>query len=243
MKELVGDTPVMSLGEANRITNFIEEHNIKDILELGFAHGVSTCYLAAALSRIQGGTIVTIDRETARQREPNIETLLARVGECDRVKFLYEATSYTWRLMKFLEESHFPTFDMCYIDGAHTWFVDGFAFYLVNLLLKPGGWIIFDDLNWTFANSPSLKNTEGVIRMPQDEKTTPQVRKVYELLVKPHPDYHNFLVDGKWAFAQKKDNKFTISHEREIIVEKIIQKEYFGLGQFFKQAVKKIFKP
>jgi len=204
VKELVGDTPLMSLYQANRLTAFMAEHAVQNVLELGFAHGVSTCYMAAALARFGSGSIVTIDLESARQREPNIEELLARVGQSGRVTVYFEPTSYTWRLMKFLEEERRPAFDLCYIDGAHNWFVDGFAFFLVHLLLKPGGWIIFDDLDWTYATSPSLAHTERVRRMPEDERTTPQVRKVYELLVKSHPQYHNFRVENGWAYAQKK---------------------------------------
>lgn len=204
VKELVGDTSHMSLYQANRLTAFMAEHAVQNVLELGFAHGVSTCYMAAALARFGSGSIVTIDLESARQREPNIEELLARVGQSGRVTVYFEPTSYTWRLMKFLEEERRPAFDLCYIDGAHNWFVDGFAFFLVHLLLKPGGWIIFDDLDWTYATSPSLAHTERVRRMPEDERTTPQVRKVYELLVKSHPQYHNFRMENGWAYAQKK---------------------------------------
>jgi len=204
VKELIGDTSHMSLYQANRLTAFMAEHAVQNVLELGFAHGVSTCYMAAALARFGSGSIVTIDLESARQREPNIEELLARVGQSGRVTVYFEPTSYTWRLMKFLEEERRPAFDLCYIDGAHNWFVDGFAFFLVHLLLKPGGWIIFDDLDWTYATSPSLAHTERVRRMPEDERTTPQVRKVYELLVKSHPQYHNFRMENGWAYAQKK---------------------------------------
>jgi len=214
VKELVGDTLHMSLYQANRLTAFMAEHAVQNVLELGFAHGVSTCYMATALARFGSGSIVTIDLESARQREPNIEELLARVGQSGRVTVYFEPTSYTWRLMKFLEEERRPAFDLCYIDGAHNWFVDGFAFFLVHLLLKPGGWIIFDDLDWTYATSPSLAHTERVRRMPEDERTTPQVRKVYELLVKSHPQYHNFRMENGWAYAQKKCDSVSELRER-----------------------------
>lgn len=241
VKKIVGNTPCMGFDQANCITDFIEKHQIRDILELGFAHGVSTSYMAAALSRTLGGSIIAIDNNSALEREPNIETLLSQVGELERVTIYYEPTSYTWRLMKFLEEDPQPKFDLCYLDGAHNWFVDGFAFYLVHLLLKPGGWIIFDDLDWSYAAS-SLKHEEWVQKMPKDEQETPQIRKIYELLVKKHPDFCNFYVQDDWAFAQKREQSSSDVVEREIIVEKVIQKEYFGIGQFLKLVVKKMFK-
>ena len=94
VKRIVGNTPHMTFSQANRITTFINEHNIRNILELGFAHGVATSYMAAALSRFKGGSIVAIDRENARRHKPDIETLLARIGETDLVDIYYEPTSY-----------------------------------------------------------------------------------------------------------------------------------------------------
>jgi predicted O-methyltransferase YrrM len=242
IKQIVGDTPNMTLEQAVSLTSFIEKYKIRNILELGFGHGVSTSYIAAALSRNGEGSIITIDKVKARQRKPNIETLLNKVGESDRVTIYYEPTSYTWRLMKFLEQEPQPKFDLCYIDGAHNWFVDGFAFYLVNLLLKPGGWIIFDDLDWTYNESPGLKDSEFVKNMPDEERETPQVRKVYELLVKKHPDFCKFKVEGDWAYTQKCNTTENKSSERKIIVEKIIQKEYYGMGHFLEKVVQKVFK-
>ncbi|BAZ46528.1 hypothetical protein NIES4102_35640 [Chondrocystis sp. NIES-4102] len=198
VKEIVGDLPYMSLKQASIIAEFIQQHQISNILELGFFHGVSTCYLAAALEEIGGGSIVTIDLHSAKQRQPNIEMLLAKCGYLDRVDFYYEPVSYNWRLMKLIEENRI-TFDLCYLDGGHDWYNTGYAFFLVDKLLQPGGWIIFDDLDWTMEHL----NTPWALKKPLEERVTPQVRKVWELLVKPHPNYHNFRQQGSWGYAQK----------------------------------------
>ena len=206
IKAIVGDTPHMSLDQADKITRFVAEHRFESILELGFRHGVSTCYMAATLSKLGRGSIVTIDLESARTAQPNIEELLTQVGERERVKVFYEPTSYTWRLMKFLEQDPLPSFDFCYLDGAHNWFVDALAFTLVDRVLRPGGWIIFDDVDWTYATSPALSKTEWVQNMPADERETPQVQKIFDLLVKTHPNYHHFRLEDGWAYAQKQDS-------------------------------------
>lgn len=190
------------------------------------------------------GHITTIDLEVAKKREPNIECLLTKLGLLEKVSIYYEPTSYTWRLMKFLEERPRRQFDLCYIDGPHSWFVDGFGFFLVDLLLKEGGWIIFDDLYWTFSESPALGKTDWVKEMPEDERTTPQILKIYELLVKPNFGYHNFQTIDGWAFAQKKSAFRTDQKDREIVVERVfqtqIQKEYYGIGWFLFQLARKI---
>jgi predicted O-methyltransferase YrrM len=244
VKRLVGDTPFMSLSQADVLTSFMEEHAVENVLELGFAHGVSTCYIAAALGRIGNGHVVAIDLEKAQEGTPNVHELLTRTGQSERVTVYFEPTSYNWRLMKLLEQEPRPMFDLCYLDGAHSWFVDGLAFYLVHLLLRPGGWIVFDDLEWTYANSPALRDAEFVRMMPEDERNTPQVRKVYELLVKSHPEYHNFRIQSGWAYAQKKSQSPGATQEREVVIEEVvkIQKEHYSFGELIRSVGRKLLK-
>jgi predicted O-methyltransferase YrrM len=205
----VNGIPHMTLDQGQAMTNFILENKFQNILELGFRHGVSTCYMAGALDELGQGRITTIDLANARNATPNVESLLTSLGLRDFVTIHYEPTSYTWRLMKMLEEGSTEKFDFCYVDGAHNWFVDGFAFFLVDRFLAPGGWIIFDDLDWSYALSPSMRNTDIVKSMPQEEREIPQVRKVYELLVKHHPSYGDFTIKDGWAYARKKFNTST----------------------------------
>jgi predicted O-methyltransferase YrrM len=219
--------PHMSIAQARAITDVILENRFQNILELGFRHGVSTCYMAGALDELGTGHVTTIDLLNAREVEPNIDHLLGDLGLARYVTVFYEPTSYIWRLMKMLEEDPSPRLDFCYIDGAHNWFTDGFAFFLVDRLLKPGGMIIFDDLDWTYKSSPTLRHTQKVDRMPQEEKSTPQVRRVYELLVKPHPAYGEFMEKDGWAYARKRSVEFEGRCDevrREVVYQRV------GLG-------------
>jgi len=239
IRERVKSIPYMSVTQTETITDVILENQFQNILELGFGHGVSTCYLAGAVDDLGRGTITTIDLISAREAEPNIEHLLGSLGLSKYVTIFYEPTSYIWRLMKMLEESPSPRFDFCFLDGAHDWFVDGFAFFLVDRLLKPGGLIIFDDLDWTYESSPTLKDTQRVKRMPQDEKSTPQLRKVYELLVKPHPAYGEFMEKDGWAYARKIFTEYEAKSPR-VLKEIVYQKEYVGLGAALLKLARKM---
>ena len=239
VRNIVDGIPHMGFEQARVITDFILEHRLKNILELGFCHGVSTCYMAGAVEELGEGRITTIDLTKVRDHEPNIEMLLGRVGLKDKVTIFYEPRSYTWRLMKMLEESLEPRFDFCYIDGAHNWFVDGFTFFLVDKLLVKGGWIMFDDIDWTYALSPTLKDTENVKNMSQDEREEPQVRKVYELLVKTHPDYGDFMVRDGWGYAHKISSGSS-GVQREIQKEVVYEKAQVGLGAGLLRVAKNI---
>jgi predicted O-methyltransferase YrrM len=197
-----------SPAEGERLYRFILESGAQSVLELGFAHGTSTCYMAAALDELGSGTITTMDRLEATDRSPNLAELLERTGLGGYVRPLLANTSYTWELMKLIQEQTVgppgeAPFDFCFMDGAHTWETDGFAFFLIDKLLKPGGWILFDDVHWTFASSAALKDTPQVLNMPDDERNTPQILKVVGLLVLQHPQYVDVTFAGNWAWARK----------------------------------------
>jgi hypothetical protein len=75
--------------------------------------------MAVALDEWRRESITTIDLMQARSADPDIESLLDRLGLREYVTVFYEPTSYVWCLMKMLEEDPSPEFDLCYIDGAH----------------------------------------------------------------------------------------------------------------------------
>ena len=73
---VVAGTPFMSPTQARRLWTLIHDHRLRHVLELGFAHGVSTCYLAAAVAELPGGRVTTIDQESTH----NIGRVLACLG-------------------------------------------------------------------------------------------------------------------------------------------------------------------
>jgi predicted O-methyltransferase YrrM len=208
--EQILNIPYMTLSEGIKFTDHIIKHDIKNVLELGFLHGVSTCYIAAALQQTNG-IITTIDRKNSLLRKPDIYTLLKKC-ELDNVNIYAEYQSYTWRLMHMIADKKNHQFDLAFIDGGHTWDDTGYAFFLVDQLLLPGGWMIFDDYCWCHAKSPEHPNDLTLRRrkrFPQeynDEfENTEQVKNVIELLVRPHPNYTiTEIVDNRYVFVQKK---------------------------------------
>lgn len=192
----------MSSKQGRTVYEFIVENRLARVLELGFAHGKSSCYFAAAVDELDGH-LTTIDRPAARRREPSIDQLLDRCGLAERVTTVYAKGSFTWELMGMLEREPQPRFDFVYLDAGHTWDVTGFGFFLVDKLLAPGGWLLFDDLNWTIAASEGLRDDERAAKLPKEQRTTAQVGKVFDLLVRTQPGYRNVRQQGNWGWAQK----------------------------------------
>ena len=171
-------------------------------LELGFAHGVGTCYIAGALDELDRGSVVAVDLESAARRQPRADRLLAELGLQRWAELIFNASSYSWYLMERLERRD-RVFDFCFLDGSHSWETDGFAVLLLERLMVPGGLLMIDDLDWTFASSPTLKDTAKVQRMPKPERATPQLRKVFELLVQGNPAFTQVHERAGMGFAVK----------------------------------------
>ncbi|QEE27300.1 class I SAM-dependent methyltransferase [Terriglobus albidus] len=193
----------MTFAQGRMMHDFILEHRLRRCLELGFYHGVSSAYIAGALQEIDTGHLTTIDIPQALTLSPNINEVLKELQLQDLVTVFIEPRSYTWRLMRFLEAGMYGEFDFCYIDGGHTWDTTGFALSLVAHLLRPGGWVVLDDLDWTLATSPALSLKPSTKAFPEDERTTPGVRKTFELLICKDNRFENAFEKGKWGFAQR----------------------------------------
>jgi predicted O-methyltransferase YrrM len=209
--QIIGNVPHMSKNEGTLIYNMIHDNDIFKILELGTAHGTGSCYMAAALDEKGKGSVLTIDNKSALIREPNVHELIKKCNLEKYVTPVFANSSYNWELMKLIEQQTKdgfcePIFDLCYIDGSHNFEIDCCAFFLVDKLLKPGGLILFDDLNWTYAESPSLKNTDLVKQMAEDEKTTPHIQKLVELIVMNHENYTDSNILKRWFLIRKKMN-------------------------------------
>jgi predicted O-methyltransferase YrrM len=192
---------------------FIRRERPSDCLELGFAHGVSTVYLAGALEANGAGHLTSVDLEAARERDPSAAATVERAGLGRRVTLVYEPVSYNWYLHRLIREQTRapgvcePCFDFCFVDGAHRWIDDGLAFFLVDKVLRPGGWLLFDDLSWTIDS----------LDVHESERAVAGVGEVFELLVTGHPAYDRLETDGEWGWARKST---TAGPGRQVLVKR-----------------------
>ena len=212
---LVGHVPYIPKHNARFLYDLILKEKLGRILELGIAHGTATCYMAAALDERGKGQITAVDLIAAKDWfRPTAEEQLEKTGLGSFVSIYRMQTGYTWFLhdeirRRTVDNRCEEIYDFCIIDGPKNWTIDGAAFFFVDKLLKPGGWIYFDDYSWTYAESDTKRDvTDGITHreLSQEEKVTPHIKEVFELLVKQHPNYTHFSVFDKahCALAQKR---------------------------------------
>jgi len=211
---LVGNVPFISKKYGKFLYDFIISKRLLNVLELGIAHGTATCYMAAALQELGEGSITSVDLiETKNAYVPSAEEQIEKAGLSAFVQIMRTQTGYTWFLHDAIRRNTQglrcqEVYDLCIIDGPKNWTIDGAAFFFVDKLLKEGAWLIFDDYNWTYGAADNARQvTDGIThRLLSDEELhTPQIKEVFELLVKPHPNYSDFVLldGGHWAMARK----------------------------------------
>jgi predicted O-methyltransferase YrrM len=212
--ELLDGIPNMTPSEGYSIYQHLIRTGAANVLEIGTAHAVSASYMAAALDEAGAGRVTTVDSRAATAlRDPQPNEVLDRVGLSGLVdRVLVDDSSYTWWLKEKVQERSDdagncePEYDFCYLDGAHNWTIDGFSVYLIEKLMRPGGWLLLDDLTWSYGDRTAFGPGQGPadLRLSEREAREPHMRAVYELVVRQHPAFTEFRIEeGNWGWAHK----------------------------------------
>jgi predicted O-methyltransferase YrrM len=199
IKSIVGNLKWMSFAQAQLVRDHLMKYRLSRILELGFLHGVSTCYLAA-IAEEMCGHVTTCDLPHSAKVEPTAEQLLKRCGLTRFVTVYRDPEGAEWRMKTLIEDR--AAFDFIYIDAAHTWNCTGLEFFLAEKLLRINGWILFDDLDYVLTEQP-YANEAWALQLTKTQRETPQVRLVWELLAKQHPHFGDFIERDSWGWCRK----------------------------------------
>ena len=183
------------------------------LLELGTARGGSAVFMASALEANGAGHLTSVDSTRWRWRDPAPAEVLERAGLSHRVTLDKRYSTYTWflksELEKCLDDSGAvrPEYDFIFIDGAKNWSTDGLAVVLAERLLRPGGWLLLDDLGWNYEQHGGKGKQHyeiDISKLSDAERTQPHLRAVYDLLIRTNAVFDQFVVeDGWWGWAHK----------------------------------------
>lgn len=111
--------------------------------------------------------------------------------------------SYAWVVAQLAFERlknslDLPMFDFVYLDGAHTFHHDAPACAVLKEMLKPGGYIVFDDMYWTFSKSPTMNpDRKPEIRKDYSDEqlTLPHIERVVRLLMETDSRFEQVYLD------------------------------------------------
>ncbi|MBD0256603.1 MAG: class I SAM-dependent methyltransferase [Cytophagales bacterium] len=148
--------------EGSYLHAFLRDHGLKRTLEVGFAYGYSTACIMSA-TRATHVVIDPFQESYANLGLRNIDAL----GLSGHLVHLSEFSHAA--LPKLLAQGR--TFQWIFVDGGHKFddiFID---WYYADLLLEPGGYVLFHD-----AWMPSTRTVAGFVRnnrQDYQERETP----------------------------------------------------------------------
>ncbi len=148
----INKVPIMLPDGIDYLCNYIKEHNIKNILEIGTAIGYSAIRMAHVNDEIK---ITTIEKDKDRYEQAMIN--IQKFNLQDRIQVIFSDA---------LETNIIETFDLIFIDASKGHSIDFFNRYKKNL--SQNGTIITDNLSFHgLVENESLaltKNQRGIVK-------------------------------------------------------------------------------
>ncbi|WP_026491357.1 class I SAM-dependent methyltransferase [Butyrivibrio sp. XPD2002] len=117
--------------------------------------------------------------------------------------------SYSWNLAKMIldEKENKDFFDFVYLDGAHTFIHDAITTVLLKRMIKVGGILLFDDVDWTLATSPTMSpsvNSNTSMRYSDEQIEACHISMVTELFMEDDEKWERISDVSKGRLAYKR---------------------------------------
>lgn len=220
----LNDTPWMTPVQGRRIWDHFAQYRPMVALDLGTYLGASAAYLATAM-RAFGipGRVITVDSGQNIDNETiaRWHDLWARCGVDDLIDdVLIDDSHYGWWLARQLEQAlsaardgQHARFDFVYLDGAKVLGIDAIAALFALDLLRAGGWLVLDDLKWSYHHAASIVSAPvtsyvdgGTFRFSDDEFHTSHIRLLYDLVLRRSPLVDETREDElcNWAWVRRR---------------------------------------
>lgn len=95
--------------------------------------------------------------------------------------------SYSWILSDMVyaqrKNNKDGTFDIAYLDGAHSFIHDGLALCLLKELVKFDGYIIIDDLHWSYSKNQRCMASDFLELYTKEQLYECQVRRAVDMFI------------------------------------------------------------
>ena len=175
---------------SENVINFVEElteisKEPVSIAEIGVGIGATSIEIVKRLRDNDSFYFFSYENDVRELEQDlkNLDYCTCKLFPLGNTRAVYD--SYNWKLASLCLENE-ELFDLAYLDGAHSFFNDGLAAVLLKELIKPGGILIFDDVNWSFRKSPTMnpeKRPRTLKEYSREQIATEQVRTVIEVLM------------------------------------------------------------
>lgn len=209
MLELIGKPGYESIStpstDALKVLGIVMQHTKSPTLaEIGVGIGATTTEIIRVLG---GAGILHLFDFDARvgelisdlSKKPELAgTKLVAHGNSKRLH-----DSYAWTLAMMatsMQSLGFPLqiYDFIYLDGAHAFQIDAAAVALVKEMIKPGGYLVLDDMYWSFMNSPTMNpktRPEILNEYSEAQLTLPHIEVIVKVLLETDARFQQVYLD------------------------------------------------
>lgn len=220
----VGDVPFMTPKQGRRLWDHFGRFRPKLVFDIGTMYGASAVYMASAMKSFGiDGRVITVDSaqgERSSELDQWCRAFFEQTGVADIVEPVrIEHSSYAWWCMEQVAQRTTKTgrvradVDFVYLDGAKSLTLDTTSVVFLAQVLRPGGWLLLDDIGWTHEEHPEHTPVIGLgngatYHFSKDETVEPQLRRVFDLVVEQLPWFDRTYDDGWWGWARRKPSGF-----------------------------------
>jgi predicted O-methyltransferase YrrM len=172
-----------------------------EVVEVSCGYGKATIYLAAA-AKATGGFVRAVDSDRRAWQNNTVEDLLKLLNLSDVCDVNLDEDA-RWYLLDLLTARPGYWIDVAYVDASHTVEVDAFVALALWTHLRPGGVIVFDDLDWIPA-------VHGPGHMRCRRPAIGNVRAIYDYirqlpLVREAIEWGEAEVEWTWGVIMKRE--------------------------------------
>ena len=153
IEQVTRGIPWMDAGRGRWLAEFLRDRQLRRCMEVGIYHGAGTCWIAGAIAHLPGARVWAVDLPVSATVDPHAEQLLARLGlsvgtpaSDALVCIRRELAGAAWTISRMLRWRPRLELDFAYIDADHSLESTLLYFYLVGRAIRPGGWVLFDDV-------------------------------------------------------------------------------------------------
>lgn len=184
------------------------------IAEVGVGYGATSVEIVKRLRKKDAFYFYSFQEEVDElfndlKKQDYCKCILVPLGNSHA---LYD--SFCWNLGKQViknnEEHKKGIFDLVYLDGAHSFLYSGLACALLKMLVREGGYLIFDDLNWSYGKSFSLNPKvfpEITKQYTQEQIDTFQIQMVVDAFMENDDQWVCKKTTKRRAIYQKTANR------------------------------------
>lgn len=174
--------------------------------EIGVGVGATTVELVRTLGG--RGELHLFDRKTLVEQliaelEAMPETAGVTLVDHGNSRHLFDG--YAWVLATMARDlanagQPVEIFDFVYLDGAHSFHHDAPACAVLKRMIKPGGYLVVDDMKWTFNGSPTMnptKRPELRESYTDEQLSVPHVGLIVDVLLRPDEEWEEIFLSDR----------------------------------------------